>query len=39
MLSLQVFSSTYAVTTDNQIVLLKDDGTWEKVTLEETYGD
>jgi len=31
MLSLQVFSSTYAVTTDNQIVLLKDDGTWEAV--------
>ncbi|AKI96557.1 DUF4352 domain-containing protein [Kosmotoga pacifica] len=31
MLSLHAFSSMYAVTTDNQIVLLKDDGTWEAV--------
>lgn len=31
MLSLHAFSSTYAVTTNNQIVLLKDDGTWELV--------
>jgi len=35
MLGLHAFSSTYAVTTDNQIVLLKDDGTWGKVTLKE----